>query len=102
MSKHKLIQDLIRRYSGLEKVSKDIEAAYELLKKSFENSGKLLICGNGGSASDGDHIVGELLKSFSIKRPMSIDFKNKDVNDYRRDNILALQEKECLILLRLS
>ena len=67
MSKYKLIQDLIRRYSGLGIVSKDIEAAYELLKNSFENSGKLLICGNGGSASDGDHIVGELLKNFSIK-----------------------------------
>ena len=82
MSKYKLIQDLIRRYSGLGIVSKDIEAAYELLKNSFENSGKLLICGNGGSASDGDHIVGELLKNFSIKRPISIDFKRKLENDF--------------------
>jgi D-sedoheptulose 7-phosphate isomerase len=82
MSKHKLIQDLIRRYSDLEIVSKDIEDAYELLKNSFENSGKLLICGNGGSASDGDHIVGELMKRFSIPRAIPKNLKSVLVSDY--------------------
>lgn len=42
----------------------------ELLKASFETGGKLLICGNGGSCADADHIVGELVKSFRMHRPL--------------------------------
>ena len=77
MPKLKLVTDLIEKYPALEKNSQDIIDAYELLKKSFEDNGKLLICGNGGSAADGDHIVGELLKSFSIKRPIPSAFQKK-------------------------
>ena len=77
MPKYNLLIDLIRRYPDLEKVSDDIINAFKILKCSYEKNGKLLICGNGGSASDGDHIVGELLKSFSIKRPISTAFKDK-------------------------
>ena len=50
MPKLKLVTDLIEKYPALEKNSQDIIDAYELLKKSFEDNGKLLICGNGGSA----------------------------------------------------
>ena len=46
----------------------EISKAFDILKYTFENSGKLLICGNGGSASDSDHIVGELVKGFEKKR----------------------------------
>jgi len=43
---------------------------YELLYRVFANGGKLLLCGNGGSAADCDHIVGELMKGFLLRRPV--------------------------------
>ena len=43
-------------------------AAYELLEAAYSNDRKLLVCGNGGSASDSEHIVGELMKEFKLKR----------------------------------
>ena len=46
-------------------------------RASYENGGKLLVCGNGGSASDSDHIVGELMKGFYKKRPLSEAEKEK-------------------------
>lgn len=42
-----------------------------------KSGGKILVCGNGGSSSDSEHIVGELLKGFCIKRPLDESFKNK-------------------------
>ncbi|WP_235918029.1 D-sedoheptulose-7-phosphate isomerase [Paenibacillus lutrae] len=44
--------------------------AFDLLTHCFESGGKLLICGNGGSASDAEHMVGELMKGFRLKRPL--------------------------------
>lgn len=58
------------RYPALEGVSGDVKEAFEILKTSYENGGKLLVCGNGGSASDSEHIVGELMKGFYKKRPL--------------------------------
>lgn len=58
------------RYPALEGVSGEVKEAFELLKTSYENGGKLLVCGNGGSASDSEHIVGELMKGFYKKRPL--------------------------------
>ncbi len=61
-------KELFTRYEALRQCESDIWAAYELLVKCFENGGKLLICGSGGSASDALHITGELMKSFITKR----------------------------------
>lgn len=47
-----------------------IRQAVEMLEAAFRSGGKLLICGNGGSCADADHIVGELVKSFKIPRPL--------------------------------
>ena len=66
----KLLDDLIRRYPALDPVKKEIEAAYHILVGTYENHGMTLICGNGGSASDAEHIVGELMKEFVKKRPV--------------------------------
>lgn len=49
----------------------EIEATIETLITSYLNGGKLLVCGNGGSAADSDHIVGELMKGFELKRPLT-------------------------------
>ena len=62
------ISALLSRYPSLFSCEKDIRRAYELIKNCYENGGKLIIAGNGGSATDSDHICGELLKSFVKKR----------------------------------
>ena len=64
---------LTARYPALAPCQTELRAAVELLKKCFETNGKLLLCGNGGSASDCEHIVGELMKSFLKRRPLSAD-----------------------------
>ena len=65
------IDDLIIRYPALSGCRKDIKESAELLIESTENGGKFLICGNGGSSADADHIVGELMKGFIHLRPLS-------------------------------
>lgn len=61
---------LIRRYPALDSCWRDIRAALETLRDVFASGRKLLICGNGGSAADSEHIVGELMKGFLKKRPV--------------------------------
>lgn len=62
---------LTGRYPVLKAVQNDIVQAYILLEHCYENAGKLLIAGNGGSAADADHIVGELMKGFEKHRKIS-------------------------------
>ena len=62
---------LIARRPELRQCCRDIEAAFSVLCESFRSGGKLLVCGNGGSASDSAHIVGELMKGFKSRRPLN-------------------------------
>ena len=62
------LKRLLERYPALVELKNEISESYELMKKSYENGGKLLVCGNGGSAADSDHIVGELMKGFYKER----------------------------------
>ena len=64
----KHVELLIERYPSLKYCKEDILRAYGLLEASYTEGGKLLVCGNGGSASDSEHIVGELMKEFKLKR----------------------------------
>ncbi len=66
-----MINDLIKRYPALERSRADIENATSEIIKCYENGGKLLLCGNGGSCADCEHIVGELMKGFLKKREIS-------------------------------
>jgi len=75
METEKLLDTLIRRYPSLEPVKDDIRETADIIIKSYENGGQLLVCGNGGSSADADHIVGELMKSFSKKRPLESSFE---------------------------
>lgn len=59
---------LVERYPKLAVCKEDIKKAYELLETAYRNGRKLLVYGNGGSASDSEHIVGELMKEFKLKR----------------------------------
>ena len=62
---------LYERYPALEVCKEDIEKALGMMIDTYKEGGKILICGNGGSASDSEHIVGELLKGFMLKRPVT-------------------------------
>lgn len=62
------IDMLIERYPALVVCKNDIISAYELLEEAYSDGQKLLVAGNGGSASDSEHIVGELMKEFKLKR----------------------------------
>ena len=64
----KHIEHLIDRYPKLIVCREDIIKAYEILEKAYSSGRKLLVSGNGGSASDSEHIVGELMKEFKLKR----------------------------------
>lgn len=67
------IDTLIDRYPKLIVCKEDIIKAFELMLEAFNNKRKLLVCGNGGSASDSEHIVGELMKEFKLKRKVYAD-----------------------------
>ncbi len=67
---HPRLQTLIDRYPPLAGCAGQIEQAYALLEQTFRGGGKLLLCGNGGSAADADHISGELLKGFGHARTL--------------------------------
>jgi D-sedoheptulose 7-phosphate isomerase len=73
------LQQLIERYPLLESSKNDISAAFDIIANSFTKGGKLLIAGNGGSASDAEHIAGELMKTFSKKRNLPESFIS-DIN----------------------
>ena len=62
---------LYERYPALQACKQEIEQALALLIETYRNGGKVLVCGNGGSAADSEHIVGELLKGFMSKRPVT-------------------------------
>jgi D-sedoheptulose 7-phosphate isomerase len=72
-------QQLWERHPSLVSCQSDIVAAFEMLETSFSAGGQLLIAGNGGSASDADHIAGELLKGFV--RPRWVDLPSADSLD---------------------
>jgi D-sedoheptulose 7-phosphate isomerase len=59
---NKHIDNLIDRYPKLIVCRNSIQEAYNTLKQAYTDGRKLLVCGNGGSASDSEHIVGELMK----------------------------------------
>lgn len=89
MENRKLLEELIRRYPQLEEMSNKISESAERLIRCYQNGNKVLICGNGGSSSDSDHIAGELLKGFEQKRPL---------DDSMRNSLLSISGKRGLYL----
>lgn len=79
LNKH--IELLIDRYPVLESCKNEIIETYLLLEECYSNGGKLLVAGNGGSAADAEHIVGELMKAFKLPRLLSDDFKDRLINE---------------------
>lgn len=77
-STEKFLTELIKKYPSLVACEKDIKKAFDILYDCYSNSGKVLVCGNGGSAADSEHIVGELMKGFKLQRPLG----NGDVTPF--------------------
>jgi D-sedoheptulose 7-phosphate isomerase len=72
-----LLNDLIERYPDLTPIKRDILDAYHILEQAYLKGRKVLVAGNGGSAADAEHIVGELMKGFVRLRPIDSDLKQK-------------------------
>ena len=71
----KRLSELVERYPVLSAVKEDIAGAYLMLKDCYDKGNKLMIAGNGGSCSDAQHIVGELMKGFCKKRSLPSELK---------------------------
>ena len=76
-STYAAVDTLITRYPALAACAADVRAAVEALVDSYRAGGKLIVCGNGGSASDAEHIVGELMKGFLLPRHLGEDLLEK-------------------------
>ena len=80
--------ELLMRYPCLEAVIDSIDAAAQMMVDTYKNGGTVLVCGNGGSCADSDHIVGELMKGFLSLRPMSEEQKSS-MSDILDEDILS-------------
>ena len=67
------LPSLFERYPALQACERDLRAAFDLLAATFRADKKLLVCGNGGSAADSEHLVAELMKGFLKRRPLSAE-----------------------------
>jgi D-sedoheptulose 7-phosphate isomerase len=71
------MEKMIDKYPELNSCKESMEQSFRLMKKCYASGGKILLCGNGGSAADCEHIVGELMKGFMSKRPVKPEMRNK-------------------------
>lgn len=67
---HGILEKTIKDHPALETCRNEIVGSFEIIMECYKNNGMVLICGNGGSAADSEHIVGELMKGFMKKRPL--------------------------------
>lgn len=84
---NKIFNELLERYPCLECCSEEILSAFNIIENGFIKGGKLLCCGNGGSAADCDHLVGELMKGFLKKRPLSEAEKEELSDSFMAQNL---------------
>ena len=75
-----MLNKLLNRYPQLAKCQDELKKATAAMINCYKNGGKILLCGNGGSCADCDHIVGELMKGFLKKRPLSTEQKAQMTN----------------------
>lgn len=87
------VEELITRYPRLAVCRADVEKAFELMKDAYETGKKVLVAGNGGSCADAEHIVGELMKGFCLKRQIPEEFAARmkaidlQMGEYLRDKL---------------
>ncbi len=84
------LAQLVERHPQLEPLQEDMLSAFNALRTGFADGKRLFLCGNGGSAADAEHIVGELMKGYLMSRPVSGEFREKLVRRHPTDgNYLA-------------
>jgi len=72
---HTSLQTLVEKYPALDALVPAVQQAAEMMTACYRAGGQVLICGNGGSASDAEHVVGELMKGYLFKRPVAADLR---------------------------
>ena len=71
------INELILSFENLRMLEDEIRTSANLITESFSNGNKLLLCGNGGSCADCEHIAGEMVKQFAKERPLNPEIVEK-------------------------
>ena len=89
----KIYEELFERYPVLCEIKSNILNAFELIKTTYDCGGTLFCAGNGGSSSDSEHIVGELLKSFKKHRAID-ETTAKNLSEYGDDGAYLLSKLE--------
>ena len=88
-----ILEKMIEENPALTSRKHAMEQAFSIIKECYKTGGKVLICGNGGSASDSEHIVGEFMKGFTLSRPLSAEKREMLTSlyptdgDYLADNL---------------
>ena len=94
---------LTRNYPDLAPCQFDIENAYTLMENSFASGHKLLVCGNGGSAADSEHLVAELMKGFVLKRALDEETRARFADRFGAEGaVLAAQLEGALPAIALT
>jgi D-sedoheptulose 7-phosphate isomerase len=75
MTPERILDRLLADHPALSPLRRDVEKAYGILERTYLQGGKALTCGYGGSAADAEHIVGELMKGFLLRRPVGDGFR---------------------------
>lgn len=83
-----IFEKLFTEYPLLKAVKDDVLKAYNILLTAYKMSNKVLVCGNGGSAADSEHIVGELMKGFHLLRPLD-ETEKRAFNEYENGEYIA-------------
>ncbi len=89
-----LKSELLNRYPQLTYCEEAFDAAYKALLKCYKGGNKVLVAGNGGSAADSEHIVGELMKSFLFIRKLDDDFTGELKKLYGEDGEKLIKQLE--------
>lgn len=86
---------MIEERPALAVCAAEIRQTIDMILDMHKNGGKLLLCGNGGSAADADHIVGELMKGFLKKRPVNAEFRAKLAEAYPEQAEFLADNLQC-------
>jgi D-sedoheptulose 7-phosphate isomerase len=98
-----ILDNLIDRHPVLAACKKDMTLTFGLLVSCFGRGGKLMVCGNGGSAADSEHIVGELMKGFKLQRPIGAGERERLASMFGEDgNYLAARLQRALPAIALT
>ncbi len=90
-----LLNDLTRRYPAIADLKDNIQQTYKILLESLKNGGTIFTCGNGGSASDSEHIAGELLKGFVLKREVKDELKKQFSEEFGEEGYKLASKLQC-------